>query len=69
MSTVPSDTYIRLVAENGTEADLIALGAVNLAKDPFPLAPVNEPAELRILADDEITGTATVEIHYYFRSV
>lgn len=60
-------SFVIMVSPDLTATDL--LGALDLSHDPYPRIPVDESCVLRIDADSEITGTATVQVYYYFRSV
>ena len=69
ISSVPNDTYIRKVTQDGTKTDLIMSGDVDLTQDPFPRAPISEQSTLRIMSEESFTGTAEMEILYFFRSI
>ncbi|MBQ3276262.1 MAG: hypothetical protein IJH47_04290 [Oscillospiraceae bacterium] len=57
------DSYIR----DGAGNDL--LDAVSPGTDPFFRAPVTERCLLRLEADNELSGSASVAVNYFYRSV
>ena len=57
------DSYVR----DGSGADL--LDDVSPGADPFFRAPVSEPCVLSFSASNELSGSATVAVNYFFRSV
>lgn len=62
-SSLQRDSYVR----DGAGSDL--LDDVDMTADPYILIPLGEPCVLRLQADGEISGTASVSIYSYFRSV
>lgn len=60
-------SYVRKVAADGTETDL--LDALDLSTTPFPHLPVDEPCTISIEADAAFTGSADLTVYYYYRSV
>ncbi|MBQ9685059.1 MAG: hypothetical protein IJV41_00735 [Oscillospiraceae bacterium] len=67
LSTLYLDSHIRRIAADGTVTDL--LDAVSLASEPFFHVPTDEPSTLSVEADAVFTGSAELEVFYYFRSV
>lgn len=66
-STLNQDSYVRIRSATGIVTDL--LDVVDLSIEPFFRVPLNEPCTLEITADDVFTGTADLQIYYYYRSV
>ncbi len=69
ISTVPNNSFIKKIAQNGVETDLVLSGAVDLTNDPYPRAPIQEQSTLRITSEQSFNGRAELEVMYYFRSV
>lgn len=67
ISTRYGNSYVRKIAEDGTVTDL--LGNVNLAFNPFPHIPLNDDCFISLTADNNISGTGTIQVYYYYRSV
>lgn len=67
LSTLPEDSYVKKIAANGTETNL--LDKVDLAFDPFFRAPVTEPSVLSIESDAAFSGTADIFVVAYYRTV
>ena len=67
--TSPRDGYIRMISADGTEKDLIDTNAVDVTEDPFLRIPLEESCHLSLNADEALSGSAEVQIFFYFRSV
>lgn len=65
----PRDGYIRKIAADGTETDLIDSNAVDITEDPFLRIPLEESCHLQLTADEALSGSAEVQVYYYYRSV
>jgi hypothetical protein len=70
LCTAQRDSYVRKIS-GGVTTDLMAAGAVNLAFEPYPRAPVDEPSALTVEDGngDPLTGTAELTVFAYYRSV
>lgn len=66
-STKHENAYIKRVAADGTETDL--LDQLELSSNPFFRLPVDEPCDFFVEADAPFTGYAELQIYYYYRSV
>ena len=66
-STLQRDSYARVRSAAGTATDL--LDKLDLSTEPFFRIPLSEPCVLEIAADAEFSGTANLQIYYYYRSV
>lgn len=60
-------SFASKIVAGGEETDL--LDKLDLNGEPFFHIPVDEPCTLSIESDALITGKATVQVYYYFRSV
>ena len=60
-------SYVSKITAAGAETDLLDM--LELSTEPFFHIPVDEPCTLSIEADSTISGKATVQVYYYFRSV
>ena len=67
--TSPRDGYIRKISADGTETDLIDTNVVDITADPFLRVPLEESCHLQLSADDALSGSAEVQVYYYYRSV
>lgn len=67
LCTIPNDNYIRLLSADGTATDLI--DRIDPTENPFPLVPPGMVCNFAITSGAPITGTATVDIYYFYRSV
>lgn len=65
----PRDGYIRKIAADGTETDLIDSNVVDITEDPFLRIPLEESCHLQLTADETLSGSAEVQVYYYYRSV
>lgn len=61
------DSYVRKISADGVETDLLA--KIDLGDNPFFRLPLTEPCIISIAGQAAISGTADVEVFYYFRSV
>ena len=70
LCTAQRDSYVRKIS-GGVTTDLMATGAVNLAFDPYPRCPVDEPSALTVEDgnDNPITGNAELTVFAYYRTV
>lgn len=70
LCTAQRDSYVRKIS-SGVITDLMATGAVNLAFEPYPRAPIDEPSAITVTDgnDNPITGSAELTVYSYFRSV
>ena len=70
LCTASRDSYVRKIS-GGVVTDLMAAGAVNLAFEPYPQAPVDEPSAITVEDgnNDPITGSAELTVFSYFRTV
>lgn len=68
LCTAIDNSYVHMT-HDGIVTDLMAESKVDLAYDPYPRAPVDEPSILRIEADDDVTGSAELIVYRYYRSV
>lgn len=66
-STLQRDSYARVRYPSGEAKDL--LDSLDLSTEPFFRVPLSEPCTLEITADDIFTGTADLQVYYYYRSV
>lgn len=66
-STLQRDSYARMRTANGAVVDL--LDELDLSAEPFFRIPLSEPCTLEISADGAFSGTADLQIYYYYRSV
>lgn len=62
-----NDSFVKKVAADGTETDL--LDVLDLSTNPFFHFPVDEPCTISFEADDSFTGFVDLTIYYYYRSV
>ena len=62
-----NDSYVKKVAADGTETDL--LDVLDLSTNQFFHFPVDEPCTISFEADDSFTGFVDLTIYYYYRSV
>lgn len=69
LCTAPDNSYIKKTTSSGVVTDLLAAGAVDLAYDPYPRAPVDESSVLTISATDRVTGSGDLIVYRYYRSV
>ncbi|MBO7252548.1 MAG: hypothetical protein J6V25_07965 [Oscillospiraceae bacterium] len=67
LSTRYENSYVKKIHADGREEDLI--DAVDLSGNPFFRIPEDEPCEIFLDSESQITGRATLLIYYYFRSV
>lgn len=67
LSTRYEDSYVRRIAADGKETDL--LDVLDLSTTPFFHLPVNEPCTISVEADAAFSGIAELTIFYYYRSV
>lgn len=67
VSTRREDSYVKKIAANGQETDL--LDALELSTTPFFRIPVSEPCTISIEADAAFDGRADLLVYYYYRSV
>lgn len=67
LSTRYENAYVKRVAADGVEADL--LDALDLSTTPFFHIPVDEPCTISVEADAAFSGLADLLIFYYYRSV
>lgn len=65
-STAEQDSYIKKIAADGTETDLI--DSIDITKNPFFRVPLSEPCEV-ILSGDSILGEASMLLYVYYRGV
>lgn len=70
LCTAQRDSYVRKIS-GGVTTDLMATGAVNLAFEPYPRAPIDEPSALTVVDGngDPVTGNAELTVFAYYRSV
>ncbi len=61
------NSHVRRRTVDGTEVDL--LDSLDICKDPFFHVPVAEPCLLSLTSDAPLTGSAEVQVYYYFRGV
>lgn len=66
-STDYLDSHVRKLSAQGVETDLLA--KIDLDGEPFFRLPLTEPCTLSIAAQAAISGSADVQVFYYFRSV
>jgi len=66
-STLYENSYVRRIAADGTQTDL--LDALDVTTTPFFHIPVDEPCTLSIEADSPVSGRVELLIYYYYRSV
>lgn len=62
-----NESFVRKVAADGTETDL--LDELDLSTNPFFHFPVDEPCTISFEADDSFTGFVDLTLYYYYRSV
>lgn len=65
-STAEQDSYIKKIAADGTETDLI--DSIDITKNPFFRVPLSEPCEV-ILSGESILGEASMLLYVYYRGV
>jgi len=65
-STLYENSYVRRIAADGTQTDL--LDALDVTTTPFFHIPVDEPCTLSIEADSPVSGRVELLIYYYYRS-
>lgn len=70
LCTAQRDSYVRKIS-GGVVTDLMATGKVDLAFEPYPKAPVDEPSAITVTDGngDPITGSAELTVYAYYRSV
>lgn len=68
-SSVYGDCYVKKVAADGTETDLIEENAVDIGHDAYFRVPLSEPCLLKIESGTAVTGNAIIKVYNYFRSV
>lgn len=66
-SSRPLASYVRKIAADGTETDL--LPTVDLSSDPFLRIPTGQGCRLSLTSQAAIAGTAELRIYEYYRSV
>lgn len=67
LSTLYEDSHVLKRAADGTETDLLA--DVDLGHDPYVRAPIHEDSILTIESAAPFTGTASLLVYGYYRSV
>jgi len=65
-STAEQDSYIKKIAADGTETDLI--DSIDITKNPFFRVPLSEPCEV-VLSGESILGEASMLLYVYYRGV
>lgn len=65
-STAEQDSYIKKIAADGTETDLI--DSIDITQNPFFRVPLSEPCEV-ILSGESILGEASMLLYVYYRGV
>jgi len=68
VSSEYSDAYVKMT-RGTTVTDLIDDNSVDITFNPFCRVPAGHTCEIRLSADEELTGTATCKIISYYRSV
>lgn len=68
LCTAPDNSYVHKIV-GGVVTDLMAASKVDLAFDPYPRAPVDEPSILTIDGDEDVSGKADLTVYRYYRSV
>lgn len=66
-STRYEESFVKKISASGAETDL--LDVLDLSSDPFFHIPVTEACTLYMESDAEISGSAQLQVFYYFRSV
>lgn len=61
------DSYVKKISAEGVETDL--LDVLDLRTTPFFHIPVDEPCTLSLESDTIFTGSADLQVYYYYRSV
>lgn len=67
LSTREEDSHVVKIAADGTRTDL--LGAVDPSQEIYFKAPTTETVELTLESDAVFTGSASLQVYYYFWSV
>lgn len=67
LSTRYENAYVKKIAADGTETDL--LDVLDLSLTPFFHIPVDEPCTITVESDEAFAGYAELLIYYYYRSV
>ena len=67
LSTKYEDSYIRKIAADGTEVNL--LSSVGLEYEPFFKLPLSEPCLLELSDDGALSGSMSAKVYFYYRSV
>ena len=67
LSTRYENAYVKRIAADGTETDL--LDALDLSTTPFFHIPIDEPCTVSVEADSVFSGFADLLVFYYYRSV
>lgn len=67
LSTRYEDSHIYKLPASGGVVDLV--DELDITRNPFMHIPTSEPCTISMEAGSDITGTATVTIYYYYRSV
>lgn len=67
LMTSRSGAYIQKNAADGTVTDLI--NYINVSNEPFFKIPLSEQTIIEIKSNNEIVGSASAELYYYYRTV
>ena len=69
LNTSKRDSYIKKIASDGAETDLLLAGDVDITSEPFFRAPTSEKSVLSITGLGDLSGVASAKAFYYYRSV
>lgn len=67
--TAKRSGYIKSIAADGTETDLLDAGRVDISTEPFFRAPVHEASILKLTGAGTLTGKVSAQAYFYYRSV
>lgn len=67
LMTSKSGSYIHKISSDGTVTDLI--NYIDVSTEPFFKIPLNEQSLIKITSNNEIVGSASAEVYFYYRTV
>lgn len=70
LSTIEQDSFVKKIAANGTETDLI--DSIDITKEAFFRVPLDEPCTIRFIGPgmSQVTpGTTELKLYQYYRGV
>lgn len=67
--TAKRGAYVKSIAADGTETDLLDAGRVDISTEPFFRAPVHEASILKLTGAGTLAGSVSAQAYFYYRSV